>query len=121
MTTLTREALKASSEPQYFDVSSNGMTGRARKLKHSQLAEYEAWLFPDSPDEQARRQAMQRERLLGMCLVNEDGSPMYSGDEWKELAECDAVMVKDLFNQVYAGCGFKDYSEAKSVKNSDGD
>jgi hypothetical protein len=121
MTTLTREALAASAEPTLFDVSAGGMAGKARKLKHSQLTEYESWMTDKQGSIDRDRWLMHRERLLGMCLVNDDGSLMFPGDEWKLIGDLDAAIVKELYQQVEAGCGFAAIAETKTVKNSEAD
>lgn len=119
MTTLTREAIKASSEPEYFEVSAGGMTGKARKLRSSQLSDYEHWFSDKNGNILEDRIKLRRERLIAMCLVNDDGSLMYPGDEFKELADCDGGIVRDLFEQIEEKCGIRKYQEAKTVKNSE--
>lgn len=119
MTTLTREALKATSEQGTFEVSAGGLVGTARKLRHSQLAEFESWLTDKKGDADRAKLKMYRERLIGMCLLDENGEQMFPGDSWKEIAEFDAAVVKELSRQIEAQCGFASINEAKSVKNSD--
>lgn len=119
MTTLTREALKASSEPEYFEVTAGRFSGRARKLKSSQLSDYESWIVDKSGNVIEERFKLRRERLIAMCLVNDDGSLMYQGEDYRELSEVDGGLIRQLHAQIEAGCGLREMNEAKSVKNSE--
>lgn len=104
-----------------FDVSAAGMTGKARKLRHSQLAEYESWMTDKNGEINRDRWMQHRERLLGMCLVDDSGEQLFPGEDWKQIGELDAAIVKELYQQVESGCGFADMNGAKTVKNSEAD
>lgn len=64
-------------KPKTTDVEIDGVgTVRIQEMTRSQRFEYDAWLFPDGEldDERAKHRNL---RMIGLCAINEDGSPMF--------------------------------------------
>lgn len=120
MTTLTREALEKVGQngDATFAVKVGELEGTARRLTAAQLSDYETWFSDGSGNVVKDRFRYRRERLIGMSLLGEDGKQLFPGDAFKELANMDAGVIDQLYDQIEAGCGLKqrrDYAKKQSA------
>lgn len=115
------ELLGAGSKRRYKTVTLpvSGFTVRLRSLSEKDFSEYQASFLDSRGNRIPTRLRLANCAFIGMCVVDEDGNRMLTGDSVQKIAEWDAADALFLYNQCAEHCGIGRTDISELVKNSE--
>lgn len=112
MTTLTRAALEQRQvADETFDIVLGEFRGKARRLDHTTMSEWRAWMTDETGELIAAHYHQRKPRLVVLALLDADGNRMFSTNEADAIGALPDADVDALYEQITKGCGMKEYQE----------
>ena len=118
MTLMTRDQLLQPAKRRFREVEVNGGTVRIRSITEKERSEWELGGL-DRKGKVARNGLLSIKcRLIVLCVVDEDGNPVFRESDVPKLMEQDSVVTDTIATACQEHCGITDSDIEGLEKNS---
>ena len=118
----SKESLLGAIHRRYIDVAIPQFehigTFRIRSLTERERSKYEADCLTAKGVFSKAKLEKQKQRLLILCLVDEEGNQLFSEADMAQMEQLDSLVTGYLFNQCAKHCGFSEEDIESLEKNS---
>lgn len=119
MSLATREIFLRKPTRRYRDVDlpASKITVRIQSLSELEKTEYERSIFDKNGERIPGRIRDSKARLICLCLVNEDGTPMMLPGDEQDVLELDSADTSTLWDACWEHIGFARQDVVTDAKN----
>lgn len=119
MAFLTRDAILGADDRDYVEVTCPewGGTVRLRSITGRQRDEYEQSLVEQRGNDRKMNLRNARAKLIVLCAVGEDGRPLFSADDLRQLSAKNAKPLDRLFDACRRLTGLSDDDVRELTEN----
>lgn len=120
MSLTTKDALLGFTQTRYHAIQVEPYGDfRIRSLTERDRTKFEEGLLNKRGAVNEDHLLSSRRRLIGMCLVDQDGNLLLAEADIDKLAELDGKLTGALYDACLEHCGFSDEDIQEAVKNSE--
>ncbi len=115
----SRDALLGFCKRRYKDITIAGLDLRIQSLSEREKSQFEVETLTSKGDMVMDKLKLAKVRLMVLCLVEDDNTPMFAESDYNRLQDMDGAVVSKIYDDCRKHCGFEDGDIEGLVKNFD--